>query len=161
MFIWWTNQFWAMSLDLIWFFDFLKLFVNMHLKLRTLSISENFQNFLRKWTERNASTLQKYKFYKFWTYRSKVMEVWNLLEKFGQSGLVLKSTTKSWPHVQEKVGRRKKENFAKRGGLGYPCKVGGWLLVADWLLPAICLTVGNFLQTPLISNFLGFFFFNF
>jgi hypothetical protein len=33
MFVWWTNQFWAMSLDLILIFDFLKLFVNMRLRI--------------------------------------------------------------------------------------------------------------------------------
>jgi hypothetical protein len=89
------------------------------------------------------------------------MEVWNLLEKSGQSRHVLESTTKNWPHVQEKVGKMKKENSAKGGGLGYPYKVGRWPLVADRPLPAICLTAGSFPQTPLISNFLGFFLFLF
>jgi hypothetical protein len=53
MSIQWTNRFWAVSLDLNLFLDFLKLFVNMHLGM----------------------SFAKYKFHKFWTYGLKVMGV--------------------------------------------------------------------------------------
>jgi hypothetical protein len=41
------------------------------------------------------------------------MGVWKLEENYGQSEHVMELTSKSWPHVQKNVGRRKKENFAR------------------------------------------------
>jgi hypothetical protein len=40
-----------------------------------------------------------------WTYGSKVMDVWSLKEKSGQGGHVLQPMRKSWPHVQNFVGK--------------------------------------------------------
>jgi hypothetical protein len=48
----------------------------------------------------------------FWTYGSKVMDVWSFKEKSGQGGHVLQPMRKSWPLAQ-KVEGRKKKNFNK------------------------------------------------
>ena len=42
MYLEWPNQIWAMSLDLILFSDFLKLFVNMHLAISFLGVKISY-----------------------------------------------------------------------------------------------------------------------
>jgi hypothetical protein len=49
----------------------------------------------------------------FWTYGSKVMDVWSFEEKNGQGGHVLKPTSKSWLHQPKKVGSRNKESWER------------------------------------------------
>jgi hypothetical protein len=44
----------------------------------------------------------------FWTYGSKVMDVWSFKEKSGQGRHVLEPTNKSWPLAQKVEGRKKK-----------------------------------------------------
>jgi hypothetical protein len=49
----------------------------------------------------------------FWTYESKVMNVWSFEKKNGQGGHVLEPTSKSWLHQPKKVGSRNKESWEK------------------------------------------------
>jgi hypothetical protein len=64
----------------------------------------------------------------FWTYKSKVMDVWSFKEKSGQGGHVLEPTSKSWPLAQ-KVESRKKFFFEKNGvspiGIGVNLRPAG------------------------------------
>jgi hypothetical protein len=50
----------------------------------------------------------------FWTYGSKVMDVWIFKEKSRQGGHVLQPMRKSWP-IAQKVEGRKKKKFKKNG----------------------------------------------
>jgi hypothetical protein len=49
----------------------------------------------------------------FWTYGSKVMDVWSFEEKYGQDRHVLEPTSKSWLHQPKKVGSRNKKSWEK------------------------------------------------
>jgi hypothetical protein len=49
----------------------------------------------------------------FWTYKSKVMDVWSFEEKYGQGKHVLEPTSKSWLHQPKKMGSRNKESWEK------------------------------------------------
>jgi hypothetical protein len=53
----------------------------------------------------------------FWTYGSKVMDVWSFKEKSGQGGHVLQPMRKSWPLAQKVEGMKKKK-FKKIGIAG-------------------------------------------
>jgi hypothetical protein len=65
MSIQWTNRFWSVSLEHTLFLDFLKLFVNMRLAVSFAGRKKCI----------------------FWTYRSKVMDVWSFKEKSGRAGM--------------------------------------------------------------------------
>jgi hypothetical protein len=74
----------------------------------------------------------------FWTYGSKVMDVWSFEEKYGQGGHVLEPTSKSWLHQPKKVGSRNKGNLEKS-----PLRVSSpifWTLplhLGGWNLPSL------------------------
>jgi hypothetical protein len=87
-----TNRFWSVSLEHTLLLDFLKLFLNMRL---VVSFAEKKKRI-------------------FWTYGSKVMNVWSFKEKSGQGGHVVQPMRKSWPLAQKVEGRKKKK-FKKNG----------------------------------------------
>jgi hypothetical protein len=66
-------------------FRFLKLFVNMRLAVSFAGEKKCI----------------------FWTYGSKVMELWSFKEKSGQGGHVLQPMRESWPLEQKVEARRK------------------------------------------------------
>jgi hypothetical protein len=82
-----TNRFWSVSLEHTLFIDFLKLFANMHLVVSFMEKKKRI----------------------FWTYGSKVMDVWSFKEKFGQGGHVLEPMRERVDHLCKKwrAGRKK------------------------------------------------------
>jgi hypothetical protein len=90
MSIWWTNQLWAVSLDLILFLDFLKLFVEMRLAISFA------------WVQ----------IHNFWTYKSKVMDVWSFLGEVWAGRPWTGANEVELIKVPKSGGRRRKE----RGG---------------------------------------------
>jgi hypothetical protein len=86
----WTNRFWSVSLEHTLFLIFLKLFMNMRLAVSFAGRKKSI----------------------FWTYGSKVMDVWSFKKKYGQGGHVLQPMRKSWLLAQ-KVEGRKQTKFKK------------------------------------------------
>jgi hypothetical protein len=85
------------------------------------------------------------------------MGVWKFSEKFGQGGHVLKPTSKSWPHVQKYVGRRKEQNFWRKQ---FRAPMYGRRVTSGCQPVAAC-SLTNYGLTPPFLGFWHFFFTSF